>query len=409
VTAVSGSPRRWRLASPVTALIVGGFVLAVMVAQIPLAGLAHQGLGASGGSLPIPFTAAYGVVGLVVAVRRPANPLGWLLLGTAAFITLSEAASFYTVADYRLHHGGLPLGWLAVLLQPGWAPGIVLIGLVVLLFPDGHLPSPRWRWVIAPYLLLGAAWLGGAYLLSAAALAGHHVQVDSGGNLLALDQSTGQAAWWDRLDSLFFPVQLITVLIALASQAISLRRATGERRQQLKWLLAGAAVCVVGGALTALLNGSHGVLAVIGALAVLGLLALPVGIGVGILKYRLLDIDRIISRTLAYALLTGLLVGVYAGLVLLATGVLGLRSTWAVAASTLAAAALFSPLRKRVQRVVDRRFNRARFDADQIVTAFAARLKEAVDLDPVHDDLVGTVSGALEPAHVSVWINGGRA
>jgi len=125
----------------------------------------------------------------------------------------------------------------------------------------------------------------------------------------------------------------------------------------------------------------------------------------GILKYRLYEIDRIISRTLAYALVTGLLVGVYAGLVLLATHVLALASPVAVAASTLAAAALFSPLRRRVQRVVDRRFNRARYDADKIVAAFAARLKDAVDLDAVQDDLSGVVHQALEPAHVSVWIS----
>jgi hypothetical protein len=134
--------------------------------------------------------------------------------------------------------------------------------------------------------------------------------------------------------------------------------------------------------------------------------ALVIGVAcAGILKYRLYEIDRIISRTLAYALVTGLLVGVYAGLVLLATHVLALASPVAVAASTLAAAALFSPLRRRVQRVVDRRFNRARYDADKIVAAFAARLKDAVDLDAVQDDLSGVVHQALEPAHVSVWIS----
>src|SRR5216683_1743201 len=126
-----------------------------------------------------------------------------------------------------------------------------------------------------------------------------------------------------------------------------------------------------------------------------------------ILKYRLYEIDRIISRTLAYALVTGLLVGVYAGLVLLATHVRSVSSPVAVAASTLAAAALFNPLRRRVQRAVDRRFNRARYDADRMVAQFAARLKDAVDLDSVRDDLAGVVHAVLEPAHVSVWIRGG--
>jgi len=127
--------------------------------------------------------------------------------------------------------------------------------------------------------------------------------------------------------------------------------------------------------------------------------------GVAILRYRLYEIDRIISRTLAYAIVTGLLIGLYAGLVLLATEVFRFHSTVAVAAATLVAAALFNPLRRRVQQLVDRRFNRARYDADQTVAAFAVRLKDAVDLDTVRDDLAGVVQQALEPAHVSVWVS----
>jgi hypothetical protein len=144
---------------------------------------------------------------------------------------------------------------------------------------------------------------------------------------------------------------------------------------------------------------------VVGDIAGLGVLGVPVCMGVAILRYRLFDIDRIISRTLAYALVTGLLVGVYAGLVLLATQVFRFHSTVAVAAATLAAAALFTPLRHRVQRLVDRRFNRARYDADTTVAAFAARLQDAVDLGSVRDDLAAVVQQALEPAHISVWIS----
>jgi hypothetical protein len=136
------------------------------------------------------------------------------------------------------------------------------------------------------------------------------------------------------------------------------------------------------------------------------LCALPASIAVGILKYRLFDIDRLISRTLAYALLTGLLVGIYAGLVLLATQVLGFSAPVAVAGSTLIAAALFAPLRRWLQRLVDRRFNRARYDVDRMVAAFADRLKDAVDLDAVRGDLTEVVHGAPEPAHVMLWING---
>jgi hypothetical protein len=135
------------------------------------------------------------------------------------------------------------------------------------------------------------------------------------------------------------------------------------------------------------------------------MVALPAGIGVGILKFRLYDIDRIISRTLAYTIVTGLLAGVYAGLVLLATRIPWVHTPAAVAVATLAAAALFNPLRRRVQLAVDRRFNRARYDADQAVAAFADRLKEAVDLDSVRDDLADVVQHALEPAHISVWVS----
>jgi len=141
------------------------------------------------------------------------------------------------------------------------------------------------------------------------------------------------------------------------------------------------------------------------AFALAGISAMPLCIGVAILRYRLFDIDRIVSRTLAYAIVTGLLVGVYAGLVLLATQVLRVRSPVAVAAATLAAAALFNPVRHRVQRVVDRRFNRARYDADAAVAAFAARLQDAVDLDSVRDDLAEVVTRSLEPAHLSVWVS----
>ncbi len=138
-------------------------MLALAVLDVPLARLAHQSLDASGGSSPFWFSVALGVVGFVVAWRRPRNPLGWILLGGAAFGALSQDASFYVVADYRLRHGGLPLGWIAVLAQPGWAAGIVLTGLAVLLFPDGRPPSPRWRWVLWLYLAVATLYLVGPW------------------------------------------------------------------------------------------------------------------------------------------------------------------------------------------------------------------------------------------------------
>jgi len=381
-------------------LACGGTMLALVIAAVPLSRLAQQSLNASGGSLPVWVVAPFGIVGLVVAWRRPGNPLGWIMLGGALFGVLSEDASFYTVADYRLRHGGLPLGWLALLAQPGWAPGIMLLGLAVLLFPDGRLPTSRWRWLARAYAVVGLCWIVGALVLTVRAIAGHHTPVDAGGNLLLLSGNDPADAWWNVVQWVFFPVLATCWLASLTRQAFAFRHATGERRLQLKWLLTGSALAFTGIALAILAGGTP--LSTV--FALVGAFALPVGIGVAILRYRLFDIDRIISRTMAYAIVTGLLVGVYAGLVLLATHVLSVKSPVAVAAATLAAAALFNPVRHRVQRVVDRRFNRARYDADAAVAAFAARLQDAVDLDAVSEDLAGVVTRSLEPAHLSVWM-----
>jgi hypothetical protein len=382
--------------------VVGGVLLALFAAAVPLSGLAHQNLNAGGGSVPVWVSAAFAAAGWVLAFRRPANPLGWIMLGGAFFFALSEDASYYTVADYGLRHGDLPLGGLALLAQPGWAPGIVLLGLLVLLFPDGRLPSSRWRWLVATYAAVGALWMAGTVVLTVRALADHRTQVDSGGNLLLLSGHDPAAGWWNVLQNLFFPLLIACWLASIASQALSFRRSSGERRQQLKWLLAGSAATLVAVGLAALLRSVPWLSDVIG---VIGFLALPVSIGVAVLRYRLFDIDRIVSRTLAYAIVTGLLVGVYAGLVLLTTEVFGFHTPVAVAASTLAAAALFTPVRRRVQRLVDRRFNRARYDAETTVAAFADRLKDAVNLDAARDDLATTVHQALEPAHLSVWVS----
>jgi hypothetical protein len=405
--ASDATARRSRLRSPVIALALGGVLLALMIANVPLANLAHQSLNSSGGSTPVWFSAAFGAVGFIVAWRRPGNPLGWIFLAGAILSALSQDASFYTVADYRLRHGTLPLGWVAVLGQPGWAPTIALAGLAVLLFPDGQPPSPRWRWVMWVYTAAAALWIGGAFIASVSAIAGHHIRVDASGNLLVLSHPTGSAAWWVVIEAVFLPVLAICWLGSVAAQVLSYRHSSGERRQQLKWLATGSALAAAGIPLAAALAGKPGVLSVAGDIASLGLLGLPVCMGVAILRYRLFDIDRIISRTLAYAIVTGLLVGVYAGIVLLATQALpvSLSTPVAVACATLVAAALFNPLRRRVQRVVDRRFNRARYDADQTVAAFAARLKDAVDLETVQRDLAGVVQQALEPAHVSVWMS----
>ena len=347
----------------------------------------------------------FGVVGFVVAWRRPRNPLGWLMLGAVAFLVLSGDASSYAVADYRLRHGGLPLGWVAVLLQPCWAPAIALFGLTVLLFPDGRLPSPRWRWMLWAYLAVAAAWVGGVVIYLGRCH--HRAQRARGFRRKPPDPGSpdGFRGLVGRGGRVFFPVLGVFWLASVVGQALSYRRSSGERRLQLKWLVGGSAVAVVGGALGVPLSDSPSkILQIVGGVGIVAVLALPVSMGVAILKYRLYDIDRMISRTLAYAIVTGLLIGVYAGVVALA-GAASFSSPVEVAAATLAAAALFNPLRRRVQKAVDRRFNRARYDADQTVAAFAARLQDTVDLDSVRDDLASVVHQALEPAHVSLWIS----
>jgi hypothetical protein len=396
---------RFRSVSSVIALVAGGLILALVVVDVPLARLAHQSLNASGGSSPVWFSAALGVVGFVVASRKPGNPLGWIMLAAAAVSSLSQDASFYMVADYRLRHGGLPLGWVAVLAQPGWAVSIVLSGLLVLLFPDGRPPSPRWRWVLWLYLAAATLYLVGVLIASVGAIAGHDIRVDASGNLLVLSHPTGSSMWWGVVEGVFLPVVAVCWLGSVVAQVASYRRSSGIRRQQLKWLLAGSATALICVPLTVSLSGMRGLPGLAGGITgAVALLAIPVCMGVAILRYRLFDIDRIISRTLGYAIVTGLLVGVYAGIVLLATREVSINEPVAVAGSTLAVAALFNPLRRRVQRAVDRRFNRARYDADNIVAAFAARLQDAAGPDSVQDELASTVQNALEPTYLSVWL-----
>src|SRR5580693_4447748 len=253
--------RRLRLASPAIALIVGGLVLALAVLDVPLARLAHQGLNASGGSSPVWFSAALGGGGFVVASRTPRNPLGWILLGGAVFGSLSQDASFYAVADYRLRHGGLPLGWVAVLAQPGWAVGIVLTGLAVLLFPYGRLPSPRWRWVLWLYLAAATLYLVGVLIASVGAIASDDIRVDASGNLLVLSHPTGSSAWWGVVEAVFLPVVAVCWLGSVVAQVASYRRSSGIRRLQLKWLLAGSATALICVPLTVFLSGMHGIVA----------------------------------------------------------------------------------------------------------------------------------------------------
>ncbi len=388
---------RFRLASPVTATVLAVLALMLLAGGLVLSALTRQ-LSVLGSWPIVPTVMVYAAVGFVVARRQPGNPIGWILITWIVVFLLSGVAGGYAALYYRFGHHGLPLAPVAVVLGPLWAPALLSFPVVILLFPDGRLAARRWRWVLRAYVVAGALASAAVFAPAVTAVARHDVRIDAAGNLISTSRPhSGPLALAAVLG---LGLILVIVLSFVAHQVFGWRRATGERRQQLKWLASGAAVTLVVVAASLGFSSASAVGEILG----IGLAALPVGIGVGILKYRLYEIDRIISRTLAYAIVTGVLVGVYAGLVLLATQVLGFRSSVAVAVSTLAAAALFNPLRRRVQRTVDRRFNRARYDADQTVTAFAARLKDAVDLDSVRDDLAAAVARALEPAHVSVWI-----
>ena len=396
---MTGVPaRRFRLASPATANALGALVLVLLGATVTLAALIHQltVLNVATG-LTIPLI--YAAVGVVVARHQPRNPVGWILICFVVLLLIPLDAGYYAVLRYRVGYHGLPLGPAAVATASLLILAPALFPVVILLFPDGRLTSRRWRWVLWGYAglvcYLGAINLGPAL----AADASHDIRVNSSGDVTDTAHLTGWLVHPPGLltAAVYLPIGVIW-LSFVGHQVLSWRRASGEHRQQLKWLACGAVT-----ALGLSLLGDVVSWNVVSRLLGFGIVALPAGIGVGILKYRLYDIDKIISRTLAYALVTGLLAGLYAGLVLLATQVLRIHTPVAVAAATLAAAALFSPLRRRVQRAVDRRFNRARYDADQMVTAFAARLKDTVDLDSVQDDLASVVTKALEPAHLSVW------
>jgi hypothetical protein len=339
------------------------------------------------------------VLGWLIVRRQPGNRIGLLLVGFGALLVFYEDAANYAALDYHLHSGTLPFGFPAVLIASElWSVMFLMPPLIILMFPDGMLP-PSWRMVCRAYLAVCALIIaillgGGAWQAS-----GTRIVVQGNGQLVSNSFPGGALGFVVVIAFLAVPVFWV---LFVARQVLSWRRATGERRAQLKWLMTGSAASVIG------LGGGFlfQSLTVLNTICLaVGIFSLPVCISFAILKYRLYDIDRLISRTLSYTLVTGILVGVYAGVVTFATRVLPFHTPVAVAASTLVVAALFNPLRRRVQHVIDRRFNRARYDADQTVASFAARLKDEVDLASIQDDLAGAVEQALEPAYVSVWIS----
>jgi hypothetical protein len=345
---------------------------------------------------------AFTGVGALVACRRPSERMGWLMLGVGGLWALSNAAGEYAVLDYRFHHGQLPLGGLAVVCQLAWALALFLFALSIVLFPDGRPSSPRWRWPLRALGAISALWVVAAAVAVIPLIVEGTVRVTSDGEVAQLNPPTTVS---ERLYGITLALLgigcALTITAWLVSQAFTYRGLVGERRIQQKWILAGAATSFLMVVASFALGSST-----LSNFTGLGIVAMPVAMGVGILKYRLYEIDRIVSRTVAYAIVTTVLVATFIALVALTTDVLSFSSSVGVAASTLAAAALLHPLRVRVQRVVDRRFNRARYDAEATVNAFAARLRDAVDIDAVESDLLNTVHQALQPASASVWIRG---
>jgi hypothetical protein len=336
-------------------------------------------------------------MGFVLASRRPGNRVGWISLGAGLVLGLGFFCQRYGQHGLVAAPGSLPAAraaaWFVNLAWQIPAAGLVFI---LLVFPTGRLRSRRWR---------PAAWFVVAvFTLDVAG------QVVRASRVWADPFAAPGAGWYPGLRTAILILVPAALLLGAAAVAVRFAQSSGEERLQLKWFAMAALLVVAAiiplalapqiGLSPAAASAAVSVLKVVFCLALVGLYA---AIAVAVLKYRLYDIDRVISRTVAYAIVTGVLAGVYAGLVLLATGVFGVHAPVAVAAATLAAAALFSPVRRRVQRRVDRRFNRARYDAGQTVAAFAARLKDAVDLDTICHELASVVQTALEPAHVSVW------
>jgi hypothetical protein len=357
------------------------------------------------GSIPqVVAAVSAATVGAVLASRRPAHPVGWLLLGLGLSLTLWGLTFGYTRYGLVARPGALP----AASYLAGFHNGVALMwlscaGFVLLLTPTGSLPSPRWRWWARVAAAAAGLWLLGSVVHPAPL----YPEYPTIGNPLAVPFLPGPL-----LDAAI-PVGGAVVLVALMIGAWSLvgrfRRARGIERQQLRWLayaawLAATAMLIAMVALMADLS-SNLLDAALGVCAAL----LPLATGAAILRYRLYDLDRIVSRTLAYGLLTVLLGGGYALVVLGLGELLGRDSPLVVAAATLAVAAVFRPARRRIQQAVDRRFNRRRHDAAQTIEVFSARLRQQVDLDTLTAELLAVVDQTMQPTQAALWLRPSHA
>ena len=334
-------------------------------------------------------------VGAVVASRRPRHPVGWLLLGLGLSVIALGTSDAYAAYGLLARPGSLPAArWAAVYVDVSWATLSTLLGFILLLTPTGSLPSPRWRW-----------WSRLVMAAAAVSLTLSTDPMDPPYEAVAnpLMVRSGPLVAVARLADI---ITLVGVLVAAGSLVVRFRRARGTERPQLRWValaaaLAGVAVAFI---LVSWAAGGEAAQPLWGWVTGIYVAILPLATGAAILRYRLYDLDRIISRTLAYAALTVLLGLGYAGVVLLLSRLLPDSSSLTVAGATLAVAAVFQPARRRVQQAVDRRFNRRRYDAARTIQAFSARLRQQIDLDTLTDELVAVTEQTMQPTRVSLWL-----
>ena len=349
--------------------------------------------------------ASFPTVGALVVARRPGNPIGWLFIGIGALFVLALGLSHYAEYGLRVEPGSLPGavyaawvgGWI-------WPVALGLVGLPILLFPNGRPPSPGWRWA-------GMALVG--FIIIWVLTVGLTPGPMTNAGYESVNNPFGVA---DSLRGLLVIASgiagfgiLISVLACSVSMIVRFRHSRGIEREQVKWLAYAASLIAGLGVIEIVLEATNptGITARISQLALASSIsALPIAAGIAILRYRLYDIDRLVSRTITYAIVTGILAAGYAGGVLLLQLALPVseESSIVVAATTLAVVALFRPLRERVQALVDRRFNRRRYDTQRTLERFGARMRTETDLDVLSDDLVLVATDTMQPTHVSFWL-----
>ena len=393
-------PRRWAgLAWALWGLAMAGLVVIWWLDRL-LRQLGRVDLAPLGAEVAAPVLAAVSAatVGVVLASRRPRHPVGWLLLAAGLCLNASGVASAYASYGLLARPGALPGAREVSLYLPAIViPFLAVLGFVLLLTPTGSLPSPRWRWwaraaVAAPVVSLLAIVLASPTFDQAARAPDNPFDLTGLGGALQV------------VYQLAFAVTNLAVVVGAGSLVVRFRRAQLHERQQLRWVALAAALTLLGSLvlLAAFALGASPVL--VGWVAGIYVAILPLALGAAILRYRLYDLDRIISRTLAWTVLTILLGLGYAAAVLLLGLLLPDSSSLAVAGATLAVAALFQPARRRVQEAVDRRFNRRRHDAAQMIEAFSGRLRDQVDLTTLTGELLAVVDQTMQPSQASLWL-----